>query len=119
MSVPAEFDTNSNLILNSSVGNITLKQNGLGDIGDAAKKIDGMALHSSFNGKVQGINKSDNDIINFGDDAYDTYEGKDKVKIAGYEFYKIKRLGIALFNTGIQARKPKIPSKHEISDFMG
>lgn len=118
MSVTAEFDTNSNLILNSSVGNITLKQNGLGDIGDAAKKIDGMSLHSTFNGNTQGTAKSDNDIVNFGDAAYDTYEVKDKVKIAGYEFYKIKRLGFALYNTGIQARKPKLPSEDEIIDLL-
>jgi len=118
MSVTAEFDTNSNLILNSSVGNITLKQNGLGDIGDAAKKIDGMALHSNFNGNTQGSLKSDNDIVNFGDAAYDTYEVKDKVKIAGYEFYKIKRLGFALYNTGIQALKPKLPSEDEIISLL-
>jgi hypothetical protein len=118
MSVTAEFDTNSNLILNSSVGNITLKQNGLGNIGDAAKKIDGMAFHSTFNGKAQGSLRSDNDIVNFGDAAYDTYEVKDKVKIAGYEFYKIKRLGFALYNTGIQTRNPKLPSEDEIIDLL-
>lgn len=118
MSVTAKFDEGGNMILSSSVGNITLKNNGLGDIGDAAQKIDGMALHATFNGKTQGTAKSDNDIVNFGNDAYDTYEGKDRVKIVGYEFYKIKRLGFALYNTGIQALKPKLPSEDEIISLL-
>jgi hypothetical protein len=77
-----------------------------------------MAFHSTFNGKAQGSVRSDNDIVNFGDAAYDTYEVKDKVKIAGYEFYKIKRLGFALYNTGIQTRNPKLPSEDEIIDLL-